>query len=58
MNNQPWWKKDVDEMLAIAGGIALGIVAIIFLKDKGIPVATASVTLLGTYLGKGKINNK
>lgn len=55
MEQQPWWKKDIDEMWAMAllGGVA--IVAIIILADTGgKDVALVAAGAYAVYLGKGK----
>jgi len=54
MNDLPWWKKDVDEMLAM---VVLGVVAWLALSyagADGVVVAGAAAGGLVTYLGKGK----
>ena len=57
MKQQPWWKKDVDEMWAMAllGGVA--IVAICIADAGGKDVALVAAGAYATYLGKGKNGN-
>ena len=54
MEQQPWWRKDVDEMwaMAILGGVAID--AIVVAEAGGKDVALVAAGALATYLGKGK----
>ena len=51
----PWWKKDVDEMWAMAILGAVAIVAICLIDaNGGKEVALVAAGAFATYLGKGK----
>lgn len=56
MNDQPWWRKDVDEMWAMFLMALIVIGSVIFL-DEGKDVALAAIGGFATYLGKGKTGN-
>ncbi len=51
MKNVPWWRKDVDEMLAMACLAAIGILALLKQQPE---VAAAAAGAYAVYLGKGK----
>jgi hypothetical protein len=55
MEQLPWWKKDVDEMWAMALLGAVAIVSICLMGDSGgKDVALVAVGAYAVYLGKGK----
>ncbi len=57
MEQLPWWKKDVDEMWAMALLGAVAIVSICLMKDVGgKDVALVAAGAYAVYLGKGKSN--
>jgi hypothetical protein len=51
MEQLPWWKKDVDEMLAMVCLAAIGILALLKSQTE---VAAAAAGAYAVYLGKGK----
>ena len=59
METTPWWKKDVDEMWAMAllGAIAIAAISIIA-ESGGKDVALVAAGAYATYLGKGKNGNR
>ena len=54
----PWWKKDVDEMLAMVVGLGVVWLALHYAAAEGVTVAAAVAGGIVTYLGKGKTNGQ
>jgi len=56
MNEIPWWRKDVDEMFAMAilGSLVIG--AYVWGIEGAKEIALVGAGAFATYLGKGKTN--
>ena len=50
MNQLKWWEASVDELVIGLAIAAIAVVALIYVPEQGVSVATAAIGALGGYI--------